>query len=89
MFAAGFGGHQDFLIGDARWGRLVCNKRRFRMVDDTIDHREICEEGNDAHPTAALGTEHGVDFIDFLTIGRRKPYSRWNLLSYSAGNRSK
>jgi hypothetical protein len=35
------------------------------VVDDPVHYGIVGKEGNDAHPTAALGTEHGVDFIDF------------------------
>lgn len=46
-----------------RW-RLRRHERQLEVVDDTIDNREICKEGNDAHPAAALGTDKWVDFIN-------------------------
>jgi len=37
IFAAGFGGHQNFLIGDVRWGRLVRGKCQLEVVDNPIN----------------------------------------------------
>ncbi len=35
------------------------------MVDDPVHGGMIREEGDDLHPAAAAGTDHGVDFVDF------------------------
>jgi len=34
------------------------------MVDDSVHHGEIGEEGNDFHPALAFGTDEWVDFIN-------------------------
>jgi hypothetical protein len=47
-----------------RRGRSICHEHELEVVDDAIDHGEICKEGNDAHLTPTLGTEERVDFID-------------------------
>jgi len=65
IFRGGFGGHQDFLIGEARRGRLVCNKGQLQVVDDAVHHREVGEERDDLHAAAAPRADHGINFIDF------------------------
>ena len=78
IFAAGFGGHQKFLIGDVRWGRLVRGKCQLEVVNDAIDYGEIGEESNDPHRAAALRADHRINFIDFTdhlgpAVGRDRP----------------
>lgn len=36
------------------------------MVDDSVHHREIHEEGNDLHLSLAFGTEEWVDLINLV-----------------------
>jgi hypothetical protein len=59
------GGHQDFLISDARWGRLRCHERQLEVVGNPVHHGGVGEQGDDANLGAALGKEQRVDFIDF------------------------
>jgi hypothetical protein len=44
------GDHQDFLKGEARRGRFVCDKAQFELADDAIDKwivRNEVENTND------------------------------------------
>ena len=70
IFGAGFGGHQDFLIGDVRRRRLRRHERQLEVVDDAVHYGIVGKEGNDAHPTPALGTEQGVDLVNLPDHGR-------------------
>ena len=48
------------------WRRPFCPEAQFEMVDDSIDYRIICDEGDDLHLSMTFGTEKGIDFIDLL-----------------------
>ena len=64
IFSRGLSGHQKFLIGEMRRGRFVGDKGELEVGDDTIDHRIVGEEGNDAHFSLAFGTGQGINLID-------------------------
>ena len=32
-----------------RWGRLICGKVQLEEIDDSVCHRTVGEEGDDAH----------------------------------------
>lgn len=64
-FAPLLGSHKEFLIDDVWRGRPLCDKSELEVVDDAIDHRTVCEEGDDAHMALALGASEWVHFIDF------------------------
>ena len=51
------------LIDHVRRGRPLGHKRQLEVVDDTIDHRIVGEEGDDAHFPLALGADQGIDLI--------------------------
>jgi hypothetical protein len=60
-----------------RRGRSICHEHELEVVDDAIDHGEICKEGNDAHLTPTLRTEEWVDFINLTNhLG---PATAWDL----------
>lgn len=40
---------------DLRRGRVISNKCQLDVVDDSVHHREISEEGDDAHLTMEFG----------------------------------
>lgn len=65
IFTAGLDGHQYFLESGAWWGRFVCHKRQLQVVDDSVHHRELGEEGDDTHLALTFRTSERVDFIDF------------------------
>ncbi len=52
------------LIDQVRRGRSLCHKGQLEMLDDSVHHGIVGEEGNDAHLALALGTEERVDFVD-------------------------
>lgn len=51
------------MIGDVSGWGSIGNKGQLEVIDDSIHHGLICEESNDPHFSAALGADHGVDFI--------------------------
>ena len=59
------GSHKEFLIDDVWRGRPLREKGELEVLDDAIDHRTVCEEGDDAHLALALGASEWVQFIDF------------------------
>ena len=46
------------------------------MGDDTIDHRIVCEEGDGAHFSLALGTDKRVQFVNFFY--HLRPAAAWD-----------
>jgi len=62
VFGACLGGHQDFLIGDMRGRRLVCDKVQLEVVNDSAHCGIVGDEGDDLHRPTAFGAEHGIDF---------------------------
>ena len=64
------------------WGRrLVRDERQLKMVDDPVDHREIRNEGDDAHLAAAFGAGHRVHFINLADhLGPAPPGNLANFL---------
>jgi hypothetical protein len=57
-------GQSDFLISDARWGRLVRDKPKLEVGDDPIHGPIIGDEGDHLHHSPALGAEQWIDLID-------------------------
>jgi len=55
------------------------NKGELEVADDTIDHGEIRDEGDDLHPAPALGTDHNnrirrMDYLPFAEQFSEKPF---------------
>jgi hypothetical protein len=45
-------------------GRPLCHKGQLEVVDNSVHHSIVGEEGYDLHLSAALGADHRVHFID-------------------------
>jgi len=41
------------------------------VIDNPIDYREIGDKSDDLHRATALGTEEGIDFIEF-SVSRKE-----------------
>jgi hypothetical protein len=47
IFRGCLSGHQDFLIGQVRRGRLACEEGQLEVVDDAVHHSIVCEESDE------------------------------------------
>ena len=48
-----------------RWWRFIGDKGQLEVIDDSIHHGIVGEEGDNPHLSAALRADHRIDFIDF------------------------
>jgi len=61
-----------------RGRRLLCHKWKLEVVDDAVHHGTVCDESYDAHFALALGTDQGVDFINFSDhLGPAAAWDSW------------
>jgi len=51
------------LISEVRRRGSLCHEGQLEMIDDSVHHGIVGEEGDDAHLAAALGANQGIDFI--------------------------
>jgi len=45
--------------------RSLCNKSQLEVIDDSVHHGVVGEEGDDLHRPSASRADHGVEFKDF------------------------
>jgi len=69
IFRVGLSYDQGDLLKDKRRWRLLSNEGQLQVTDNPVDGLVVCDEGNDLHLAATLGTYERIDLSNLANHG--------------------